>query len=708
MPNIYNKEGISFNNVIKPYNKLGFEGPFHPFINNAESDMTLSEYLSTNRSTANTGEYFTTNAIDIHWGGAVLPNFNGGSRTINTTSQLLEAIQAASNIGGSSTVASSNTLGLIKIGYTTSGNNRAVVLDSNNKAYVDISHNHDLKIETTTNSTSVTLAHDTAYKLTAGGKEYNFKTPTNYVHPTKSTTEFTAPDGKYIKKITLDNTGHVDAVTYATIPTPEIYANDLRVSKTNDFNNPTVITSLTLAPGESKIVYVKTFPYYGGEKATTEGRIVFGTSSDDNSITVSRLSGEEVLQGTNMVISNNVFKITAKDTITSTISNLKAYFRLKYNYGVSNEVDITVQPGQSKQNLTNFSVSMSGWTYGGTATNPSVSGNTGNGTVTYQYKVSNDNDSTYTSTKPSNAGTYTVKATVEETTNYYGATATANFTIAKANINPTVSMSGWTYGGTASSPLVGGNTGNGAVTYQYKVSTAAGSTYESNKPSNAGTYTVQAIVAETTNYYGATAIANFTIAKANINPTVSMSGWTEGQTASDPSVSGNTGNGTVTYQYKVSTAADSTYTSNKPSTAGTYTVKASIAATTNYNAGTATTNFIISAAQSQTTYYWYAGQTDPSTMTTISPIVTSYENGGGWYELGTTLPTSINQLVKGGTTGNIWYVAVPADANLVPGSSADPDTSVTTGSTKLFNNVTYQIYIYEGVTGTRASFELNR
>ena len=102
MPNIYNKEGISFNNIIKPYNKLGFEGPFHPFINNAESDMTLSEYLSTNRSTANTGEYFTTNAIDIHWGGAVLPNFNGGSRTINTTSQLLEAIQAASNTGGSS------------------------------------------------------------------------------------------------------------------------------------------------------------------------------------------------------------------------------------------------------------------------------------------------------------------------------------------------------------------------------------------------------------------------------------------------------------------------------------------------------------------------------------------------------------------------------------------------------------------------------
>ncbi|MBQ6050536.1 MAG: hypothetical protein IJL35_08105 [Bacteroidaceae bacterium] len=108
------------------------------------------------------------------------------------------------------------------------------------------------------------------------------------------------------------------------------------------------------------------------------------------------------------------------------------------------------------------------------------------------------------------------------------------------------------------------------------------------------------------------------------------------------------------------------------------------------------------------TYYWYVGQTNPSTMTEISPIVTSYENGGGWYELGTTLPTSIDQLIKGGTAGNIWYTAVPADSHLVPGSSADPDTSVNTGPTKVFNGVTYQIYIYEGVTGTRGSFELNR
>ena len=109
-----------------------------------------------------------------------------------------------------------------------------------------------------------------------------------------------------------------------------------------------------------------------------------------------------------------------------------------------------------------------------------------------------------------------------------------------------------------------------------------------------------------------------------------------------------------------------------------------------------------------TKYYWYAGQTDPSTMTSISPIVTDYNSGGGWYYLGTTLPTSIDQLIKGGQNGHVWYVAVPVDSHLVPGSSADPDTSVTTGSIKTFGTVDYQIYIYEGVTGTRYSFELNQ
>ena len=76
---------------------------------------------------------------------------------------------------------------------------------------------------------------------------------------------------------------------------------------------------------------------------------------------------------------------------------------------------------------------MSGWVAGNTASNPSPSSSTnGTGNVTYKYKVSTAADSTYTTTKPSAAGTYTVQATFATTTNYNAVTATANFTISAA------------------------------------------------------------------------------------------------------------------------------------------------------------------------------------------------------------------------------------------------------------------------------------
>ena len=111
------------------------------------------------------------------------------------------------------------------------------------------------------------------------------------------------------------------------------------------------------------------------------------------------------------------------------------------------------------------------------------------------------------------------------------------------------------------------------------------------------------------------------------------------------------------------------------------------------------------------TYYWYVGQTDPSTMTSISPIVTDYNSGGGWYELGTTLPTSIETRITGGVSGQVWYEAIPVDANLVAGSSSDPDTSVTRGSIVTIprtNGIQYQIWINNGATSTRHSVVYNQ
>ncbi|MBR6852854.1 MAG: hypothetical protein IKM78_02960, partial [Prevotella sp.] len=78
-----------------------------------------------------------------------------------------------------------------------------------------------------------------------------------------------------------------------------------------------------------------------------------------------------------------------------------------------------------------LSVSMSDWTFGSEASSPSVTGNTGNATVTYSYATKGSTE--FAADKPVNVGEYTVKAAVPAIGIYTAGEATANFTISAAN-----------------------------------------------------------------------------------------------------------------------------------------------------------------------------------------------------------------------------------------------------------------------------------
>ena len=253
------------------------------------------------------------------------------------------------------------------------------------------------------------------------------------------------------------------------------------------------------------------------------------------------------------------------------------------NYVVSGTATFTI----TKAALSSVTVSLKGWTYGDTAKTPTVSGNLGGGNVTYQYKA--DNASTYTSTVPTNAGTYTVKATVAESANYKAATATGSFTIAPktvTNAAVTLSQTSYAYTGRAFQPSVTVKDGTTVIpASEYTVA------YTDN--TNVGTATVTVSDRAGGNYV-VSGTATFTITKAALSGvSVSLGGWTYGDTAKTPTVSGNLGNANVTYQYKAADAADETYTNVVPTNAGTYTVKATVAESANYAAATATRNFTI-------------------------------------------------------------------------------------------------------------------
>lgn len=245
----------------------------------------------------------------------------------------------------------------------------------------------------------------------------------------------------------------------------------------------------------------------------------------------------------------------------------------------------------NKLNITPM-VSMNGWTYGDSAQNPTISGNTGNGAVTYEYKVKDADDSTYSSTRPSNAGDYTVRASVAATTNYNAATATADFTIAKRDVTITADSDSKPYDGTAltknSYTSEGLATGD-SITSVTVTGTQTDVGSSNNVPTDA---TIKKGTTDVTANYNITYTnGTLTVTQAPNEVTVDIDGWTYGDAPNAPTSTATFGADKVVYTY--SDAAEGTFTSTVLTTAGTWYVKATVPGTDNYAEGSATKSFTI-------------------------------------------------------------------------------------------------------------------
>ncbi len=112
---------------------------------------------------------------------------------------------------------------------------------------------------------------------------------------------------------------------------------------------------------------------------------------------------------------------------------------------------------------------------------------------------------------PSDTVNYNVLSDIDVTVN-----------VNRAAITPTVSLAGWVYGESANTPVVSGNTGSGAETITYAVRDSGN--FAATQPTDAGSYTVKLEIAQTANYLGGTATADFTITPAAL--TVTATGYT--------------------------------------------------------------------------------------------------------------------------------------------------------------------------------------
>lgn len=303
-------------------------------------------------------------------------------------------------------------------------------------------------------------------------------------------------------------------------------------------------------------------------------------------------------------------------------------------------------------------------------------------------------------------GTYAIEQGTLSAKNYTITFVGANLTITQANIGPTVTLDDWTYGEDANTPTLADDPSDGAVTYQYKVKGTDNTHYTAATPTDAGEYVVKATVAEAKNYRGAVATDTFTIKKATL--TLSLEGWTYGDQAKTPVLSGNVDNSAVTYTYKAKDADDSAYTAAVPTAAGDYIVKATVAENPNYANNTATASFTIApatltvTANAQTKTY---GEDDPALTYTAQgwkfEDTEALLTGALTRATGTDAGTYAIGLGTLSAGGNYTITFVPANLTINPKAltvTAQPKT-ITFGDQPANDGV-----IYDGfITGEDAS-----
>lgn len=407
--------------------------------------------------------------------------------------------------------------------------------------------------------------------------------------------------------------------------------------------------SLPEASANKSAVYSPSTSYNAAQ--ITE--LIFGTASIDN-VTVKVMNGDVEISGDTLVSDAGVYTVTAA-----------ANKNYAFVDGTTTEYTFEITKAQIIVGVT-----VADWTYGNAASAPVITGNDGNGTVTYLYTGTEYSDAV----APTNAGTYSLEITVAETANYQGGKASCEFTIEKATVTvPTIedkvytgeplvadvsetdyyevtkndggsevatyevvltlkdadnykwsdgtqtaditlefhivasgnswekypSITGWTYGeysAETNAPDYKAEKGNDTAVVEVRLKTGTDADYATGvdlSTLGAGDYYMRVRVPKTEEYGGLSAVVEFTVSKAAISVTVSIDGWTYGDEAKTPSVSGNTASGAETRSYEG--IGDTVYAASEevPVNAGTYRVTVTVAETDNYLGGSAYCDFTI-------------------------------------------------------------------------------------------------------------------
>ena len=319
------------------------------------------------------------------------------------------------------------------------------------------------------------------------------------------------------------------------------------------------------------------------------------------------------------------------------------------------------------------------------------------------------------STAPTAAGAYTVVASFAGSTDYTFASDSTTFTISQAMPTVAVTENGGTYNGSpfSASATVTGLSGPAAgtlegvsPTFEYYVGSGIGGTdLGSTAPTAAGTYTVVASFAGSTDYTSASDSTTFTISQAT--PIVAVSDadgtYNDSPFSGSATVTGVSGPAastlesvSPTFEYYVGSGIDGTALgSTAPTAAGTYTVVATFAGSTDYTSASDSTTFTISPATPTVAVSDADGTYNGSpfsasatvtglsglaagTLEGVSPTFEYYQGSGiGGTDLGSTAPTAAGTYTVVATFADSTDYASASDSQTFTISLAMPTVAVT-------------------------------
>ncbi len=298
---------------------------------------------------------------------------------------------------------------------------------------------------------------------------------------------------------------------------------------------------------------------------------------------------------------------------------------------------VTVSEGQLINSWENELV-ISDWTYGETESNPFAKSLYG--TVRYEY--SNQENGTYSADKPKNAGTWYVKAIVDETSEYTGLQSNrVQFTISKKVVkNEDITIP------TNLSGVVG--------TKLSQIVLPKGWTWKNQEEtlsSSKDQYTAVLTLEDTSNYdytgvdgyqTNGTIIRDLNVqVSKNVNSFTSpltISDWTYGDHTVNPSASA--AYGTVRYVY--SESENGIYTDVKPQDAGTWYVKAIVDATDDYTGlESSPVSFTINRKVMSEADIQNPSSLKGTSRDTISNV--NLPNGWTWKDENTVLSTKVKE-----------------------------------------------------------------